>query len=369
MKKIVPSFFLSAFFVLFYSASFAQDLTGIWRGYFISEGGDQYKYEVQIKQSRSGLSGVTYSYLDTRFYGKTTFAGNYTKASAAALVQEIKTIELKMTMGSMACIMKNRLVYSRSGKEEFLEGVFSSTYEKSDLLNDIKRGGNCGGGKVFLRKVPTSDFYVEPFLRNKKVNTEPPQTEIVKTTPKKPTVVAPPAKTSTAKTTAPKPAQKNTEPAVKRSPAKPVVIEPEKKKPSTEVVVNAKPVEPKIIPTPVTIRDRKNELTRTITVNNNEVDISLYDNGEIDGDTVSIYLDGSLALANRRLSNQPIKYKLTLDETTPEHTLVMVAENMGSIPPNTSLMIIQDGDKRYQVSITSTEQKNAMVKFRYEKKP
>ena len=46
--------------------------------------------------------------------------------------------------------------------------------------------------------------------------------------------------------------------------------------------------------------------------------------------------------------------KATKDD---EDTLVMVAENLGSIPPNTSLMIIQDGDKRYQVSITSTEQK------------
>src|SRR5204863_6607851 len=27
--------------------------------------------------------------------------------------------------------------------------------------------GQCGGGKVYLRKVQTSDFYVEPFLRDK----------------------------------------------------------------------------------------------------------------------------------------------------------------------------------------------------------
>jgi hypothetical protein len=30
-------------------------------------------------------------------------------------------------------------------------------------------------------------------------------------------------------------------------------------------------------------------------------------------------------------------------------------------------MIVQDGDHRYQASITSTEQKNAMVRFRYQK--
>jgi len=48
-----------------------------------------------------------------------------------------------------------------------------------------------------------------------------------------------------------------------------------------------------------------------------------------------------------------------------EHEVVMVAENLGRIPPNTSLMIIDAGDKRYQVQITSTEQKNAMVRFKY----
>ena len=363
MKKIVrllPVFFLS---LLASTFSFSQDISGIWRGYFITEDGDQYKYEVQLDQSKkNSLSGVTYSYLDTRFYGKATFTGNYTKGSKAALVQEIKTVELKMSSGSVACIMKCRLVYSRSGKEEFLEGPYTSTFEKSNLFSGDKRGADCGGGKVYLRKVPTSDFYVEPFLRNKKPKADPPKDEVAKTT--KP-VTKPPVSTKppVVKKTEPK-----KDPVVKKPANKPVIIETEKKKPVDEVVINNKPVERKVIPVPVTIRDRKNELTKTITVNSNSVEVSLYDNGEIDDDTVSIYLDGALILANKRLSTKPITYKLNLDETSPEHTLVMVAENLGTIPPNTSLMIITDGDKRYQVSITSTEQKNAMVRFRYEKK-
>jgi hypothetical protein len=81
-----------------------------------------------------------------------------------------------------------------------------------------------------------------------------------------------------------------------------------------------------------------------------------------------VYLDGKPLVMNKMLSTVPIKVTLKMDETNSEHTLVMVAENMGRIPPNTSLMIVQDGDKRYQVSITSTEQKNAMVRFRYQKK-
>lgn len=361
MKKFVKIFFTA---VLFFSVSplLAQNLTGIWRGYFITGDGDEYRYEVQLDQSKkASISGVTYSYLDTRFYGKATFTGNYTKASNAALVKEIKTIEVKMAGSSVACIMKCRLVYSRSGKEEFLEGLYTSTYEKTDPLYGVKRGGNCGGGKVFLRKVTTSDFYVEPFLRNKKINTEDPRKDSTKINiAKKPAAKKPTNNQATAKT--PQPTKPN---VVKKPTETTATVQPQIKTPETSIV--AKPVEPKIIPTPITIRDRKNELTKIIQVSSNEIQISLYDNGEIDDDTVSIYLDGALLLANKRLSAKPITYSLHVDETSPEHTLVMVAENLGRIPPNTSLMIIQDGDKRYQISITSNTQKNAMVRFRYGK--
>jgi hypothetical protein len=50
-----------------------------------------------------------------------------------------------------------------------------------------------------------------------------------------------------------------------------------------------------------------------------------------------------------------------------DQELTMVAENLGRIPPNTSLMIVEAGDQRFEVRITSTEQKNAVVRFRYKK--
>jgi hypothetical protein len=360
MKKIVRNLF-TVVFLLTAVPMYSQDISGIWRGYFITEGGEQYKYEVQLNQTKkNSLTGVTYSYLDTRFYGKATFTGNYTKRSNAALVQEIKTVELKMAGGSVACIMKCRLIYSRSGREEFLEGIYTSSYEKTDPFYGVKKGGDCGDGKVFLRKVTTSDFYVEPFLRNKKTTTTPPKTQVAKTPVKKPSTQKPSKRTTVAKTTPPA-----KETVAKKPVEKPAPVQTET---NGNITVNTKPVVvPKIKPTPAIIRDRRNELIRTIALSNNEVEISLYDNGEIDNDTVSIYLDGALLLANKRLSNKPITYKLQIDESHPEHTLVMVAENLGSIPPNTSLMIVQDGDKRYQVNITSTEQKNAMIRFRYEK--
>jgi hypothetical protein len=364
MRTLMQKFYFVIFGLIAFLPlnGFSQNLTGIWRGWFTTESGEQYKYELQIDQTKSNrISGVSYSYLDTRFYGKATLTGNFTKTNQSALVQEIKTVEVKMSGGSVACIMKCLFAYSKSGQEEFLEGSFTSSYEKADLLMGIKRGGNCGGGTLFLRKVPTSDFYVEPFLRNKPQvkNNKPPKTPTTQTKPQTKPVV-------TNKT----PANKNSVTKNQTTSKTQVVTQPKQdtiRRNTTPVVID----KPKEIPTiniPTTTRSRENELVKTLTVNNEDISVRLYDNGEIDGDSISVYLDGKPIISSKGLSTQPITVNLKLDESNPDHVLVMVAENMGRIPPNTSLMIVQDGDKRYQVSITSTEQKNAMVRFRYQKK-
>ncbi|MEI9959262.1 MAG: hypothetical protein WDM90_23780 [Ferruginibacter sp.] len=41
----------------------------------------------------------------------------------------------------------------------------------------------------------------------------------------------------------------------------------------------------------------------------------------------------------------------------------MYAENLGTIPPNTALMIIYDGKKRYEINISSTKNSNGVVAF------
>ncbi|HJS53638.1 MAG TPA: hypothetical protein VJ765_03810, partial [Chitinophagaceae bacterium] len=194
--------FLPAFSVF----SFAQNITGIWRGYFITDDGQQYRFEVQIEQLNNTLSGVTYSYQDKRFYGKCTMTGNFSRTSGNALIQEIKTVEVKIQSGHSACIQKCLLAYAKSGKEEFLEGTFTSIIEKTDTLRGYARGDDCGGGKMFLRKVPSSDFYIEPFLRKKKApDNNPPLVKkspvpnnntTAKTNPKSPVTATPNKKTS-----------------------------------------------------------------------------------------------------------------------------------------------------------------------------
>ena len=72
-------------------------------------------------------------------------------------------------------------------------------------------------------------------------------------------------------------------------------------------------------------------------------------------------------LSEKRLTASPLILRFDLNEEQDEHELTMVAENLGTIPPNTSLMIVEAGTQRFEVRITSTEQKNAVVKFRYQK--
>lgn len=365
MKRFVLTIF--TFLPVFSICSFAQDLTGIWRGYFITDEGLQYRFEVQMEQSKvNTLSGVTYSYQDKNFYGKSTMTGNFTTSSGNALIQEIKTIEVKMRTGSTTCIQKCLLTYAKSGKEEFLEGKFSSIIEKTDSLIGYKRGDDCGGGTMVLRKVPTSDFYIEPFLRKKDtpVNTNPP---LVKNNPAtitnssvKPTTKLP---VTTQKKNIPVKTEKNT---VLIKPKNDAVTKAEVTPPQPEDKKNLT-IKPNI-KVPDILKSRENSLVQTLLINSENVSVKIYDNGEIDDDTISVYLDNQLVLSKKRLTTSALTINLKLDETNPEHEMVMVADNLGRIPPNTSLMIVTAGDQRFEVRITSTEQKNALVKFKYVKK-
>src|SRR3954462_1467705 len=100
-------------FLLVASCVNAQDITGIWRGYFNSGYGyfkQQYKYEIQINQlsnaaDRKGLEGVTYSYHTTVFYGKATLQGIYDPKNKNITIRETQLLELKIADQTERCLM------------------------------------------------------------------------------------------------------------------------------------------------------------------------------------------------------------------------------------------------------------------------
>ena len=118
---------------------------------------------------------------------------------------------------------------------------------------------------------------------------------------------------------------------------------------------------------PPALTKRKVELVKEIKVDTGLIQIDFYDNGTIDGDTISVYANGMPVVTGKRLTTKPVSMTLRIDLKKPEQELIMVGENLGSIPPNTALMIVNAGDKRYQLYLTSDDQKNSMVRFIYEK--
>ena len=365
----------------------AQDITGIWQGHFRSRQGesehsfsldDRYRFEVQIAQRGKTFEAVTYSYLSTFFYGKAAAKGTVNMHTQKVLLQEGKILEARNDMGGI-CIMTCFLQYSKLGDEEFLEGSYVSM--------NLRDSGNCGRGTVFLRKVQTSQFYPEDFvvkrqkeleeLLKKIIKSPAPDRSIAKPTPDRLTAkagtTAKPANTAPRSTThsAPhpgprvKPAQpaapEHTPPPLARATIPRRSMRMNVDSNSGDIGRNFQTIVPAVI------KDRENQVIRTLVIHTTEVTLNIYDDGAIDHDTVSVYLDNRPVLLHKMLTDRPLVVTLHLDANNDYHEVVMVADNEGEIPPNTSLMIVKAGDKEYEVRITSTEQKNAVIKFQYAK--
>jgi len=98
---------------------------------------------------------------------------------------------------------------------------------------------------------------------------------------------------------------------------------------------------------------------------NKKITIDLYDNGTIDNDTINIYDNKQLISNKRRLSYKAIHIEVDFSNGVREHEIIIVAHNMGTIPPNTALFVLNDGDTRQEYFITTTDKVNAKFEFVY----
>ena len=118
-----------------------------------------------------------------------------------------------------------------------------------------------------------------------------------------------------------------------------------------------------ITPTVKGFQSRRKDIVKTITIEQPTFHLAFYDNGEIDGDSITVFYNGKIVLSHQRLTDKPISLTLSLDKNAPENIITMYADNLGTIPPNTALMIVTDGNKRYEVRIESDTEKSGSVIF------
>ncbi len=83
----------------------------------------------------------------------------------------------------------------------------------------------------------------------------------------------------------------------------------------------------------------------------------------MDGDSISVFLNGVLLYEHIRLTEKAYVIKLAVADLQASNEMVMVAENLGSIPPNTSYMLALVDGRRYEARLESTEQSSAGIRF------
>lgn len=110
------------------------------------------------------------------------------------------------------------------------------------------------------------------------------------------------------------------------------------------------------------ISKRTIETIRTVEINQDSLVLSLYDNGTVDGDTVSVLLNGEVIMPRVGLRATAINKTIYL---TPEMgdsiSVIMYAENLGSIPPNTGLLVIREAKRIYEIRFSGDLNKNSKI--------
>jgi len=109
-------------------------------------------------------------------------------------------------------------------------------------------------------------------------------------------------------------------------------------------------------------QSREINIVNQLEVRSKTIEVRFFDNGSVDGDIISIYFNGRLLQQRQTLSSSPIRFTLQLKENE-ENIIAMFAENLGSIPPNTALMVVDDGGSIVRIPLESNMQQSGAIKI------
>lgn len=112
-------------------------------------------------------------------------------------------------------------------------------------------------------------------------------------------------------------------------------------------------------------QERRADTISTIQTSAKKLKIKIIDNGVVDNDSVSVLFDDQLVATKIKVMAVAFVVEIELDDIKKMHTITLVAHNLGSIPPNTALLLIMAGDKEYKLSASSDFTKNAVIVIKY----
>lgn len=362
------------FTLLFCTNSFSQaqpdDITGLWTGLMFNDTTElNYRYEIAISEKNGRLTGFsqTFFILDGKeYYGvkkiKITIDGN------KVITQDLKLLRNNYPVKPPKGVyVINVLNFERKHEALVLSGMF-----------ETNRTREYAPATGFIHVEKKLDLKQSPLvLQLKEMGLENELSFLP--------AAAPAAETAVNT----KPAEKavvTEEPVVKvNQPEKEIqqakvkaVQEKEVTKTETVAITKAAPepqsvivkTESAVIPEKTTkqpasdLRSRIIETIQSVNYTADSLMISLYDNGEVDGDTVSVIMNGKVIIPMVGLGTNPVRKTIYTKDITDSIQIVMYAENLGTLPPNTGLLIVNDGKQRYEIRFSGDLKKNAAIVFR-----
>lgn len=314
----------------------AQDLTGTWEG----DMGTYQFLQINIIQKGNNICGYTWDHIS---YNQKDFCKAFFEASF-----DKKNQKFILNGTSFIANSGNHILMHLDLRLKYVNNQPVLYYNPTRLeIITALMAGETVQSRIYLNKVSDKPMQVLPHMqdcmREKTKNDKPVNNNAKKPVDTVAKVIVPvkPADTTS-----------NIQPPKKDTPVIKKITEPVNE--SAHI--------------PNELDKRKNTEQSHIEVDTRFINLKVYDNAIVDDDTVSIYYNGKLLLSHQPLTEKAININLTLDENQTRHEITLFAENLGSIPPNTALVVITAGDKRYELFASASLKENAVLVFDYRPK-
>ncbi len=333
-KRLTKSLLILPILFIYISGS-SQTITGAWRGKIHGS-----KVELKIIKTGDSLVGTSYYYSSKNNYRRYSIRGYFDGNTNDVIWWDDVLIEengSRNILSSAAPALLSVADFNCPGYDEML----------LDGNSNLKDNMNSSKKELHLEKVSSTQFPDEwdYVIENYTVGANDPyfidsiaslngnipvmqDEEIIASTPKI------------------KPIETSSGPMVK-----------------TEVPVSDKTLAPVSTGNLEKFNNRKKVLQTVIPITAKTIELRFYDNAQVDGDSIALFLNNRMIFEHIRLTDQAYVIKLRAEDLDNDNELVMVAENLGSIPPNTSFMVAIVGDKRYEARLFANENSSALIRF------
>ncbi|MFT3704867.1 MAG: hypothetical protein QM802_21050 [Agriterribacter sp.] len=304
--------------ILLTSNGFAQGIKGSWFGsadVLLGGSHNNYLVELDLKQENNEVKGII------SYYFRETFQSFYVKGTYNPKTREVLIKDLPITyfrasaVNGVECVMDLRAIITASRVSTNIKGVFTTQgkykYTCPDIAFDFVYGESLNTDSLIDKFSPITKIWrptEEDVVVNPLENRKPDSVDL-----------------------------KVKEPTLQQMEAQKILLE---------------------------FNKRKEVVSQELLVDSDSLRLTFYDNGIVDGDSISVFFNKEPIATHQSLTERGIIFYAVLDSTKPYNEISMFAENLGTISPNTALMVITDGVNRYEVFLSSSLTQNSAIRIR-----